>query len=386
MNVITVSREPYAGGGELARGLASQLGWDLLDRELVHQAAAIEQFPDAELEQLDEHAFTLAERLIFDPPYERYLHGLREATRQAAARGRVILVGRGMRHLLDCSADHLHVRLVAPFEWRAQRCSEITGAPLPEARSNCARRDKRRERFVHYFFGKDANSPSQFDVIFNTARVPIADAVQAVTGLVQREWPMSATTPTAKRLLTLTFPVGTLERDADAALAQRLGLRLANRTVLEHVARQLGLTLSQAEQIDEQPGWIFQRMFASNIHNRYFKALEQKVREEADAGDALPVNRGAAFLLRDRPAACHVQLTANHEQRLLGVMRDHWLREDVAEKYISHSDSQRRRFHEVHFHADWTNSLEYHLTINTGRLGASVHDLIEFVASKVSWQ
>lgn len=386
MNVITVSREPYAGGGELARGLASQLGWNLLDRELIHQAAAIEHLPDEDFEQLDEHVFSRAERLIFDPPYERYLHGLREAARQAAARGRVILVGRGMRHLLGDSADHLYVRLVAPFEWRAQRCSEMTGSPLPDARSHCARLDKRRECFLHYFFGKDGNHPSQFDVIFNTSRLAIADAVQAITSLVRRKWPASATTSAGKRLLTITFPVGTLERDADAALAQRLGLRLANRSVLEYLARQLGLTLSQAEQIDEQPGWIFQRMFASNIHNRYFKALEQKLHGEADAGDVLLVNRGAAFLLRDRPAACHVLLTANHEQRLLGVMRDHWLRDDAAEKYISHNDSQRRRFHEVYFHADWTSPLEYHMTVNTGRLGASVHDLIEFVASKVSWQ
>ena len=33
MNVITVSREYGAGGGEVARRLAEFLGWELLDRE-----------------------------------------------------------------------------------------------------------------------------------------------------------------------------------------------------------------------------------------------------------------------------------------------------------------------------------------------------------------
>src|SRR5438045_3155743 len=41
MNVITVSREYGAGGGEVARRLAEALGWELLDRELLHQAAAV---------------------------------------------------------------------------------------------------------------------------------------------------------------------------------------------------------------------------------------------------------------------------------------------------------------------------------------------------------
>src|SRR5437588_6096235 len=56
MSVITVSREYGAGGGEVARRLAEALGWELLDRELLHRAAAVEQVPDADLERLDEKA------------------------------------------------------------------------------------------------------------------------------------------------------------------------------------------------------------------------------------------------------------------------------------------------------------------------------------------
>ena len=52
MNVITISREYGAGGGETAQRLAEALNWRLLDRELLHQAAAIEHVPDAEIERL----------------------------------------------------------------------------------------------------------------------------------------------------------------------------------------------------------------------------------------------------------------------------------------------------------------------------------------------
>src|SRR6516164_965042 len=121
MNVITVSREYGAGGGEAARRLAEALGWELLDRELLHQAAAVEHVPDADLERLDEKAISLADRFRLHPPHQKYLHGLTEAARAAAARGNVVLVGRGTRQLLGEFPGAFHLRLVAPRDWRVSR-------------------------------------------------------------------------------------------------------------------------------------------------------------------------------------------------------------------------------------------------------------------------
>jgi len=67
MKIITITREYGAGGGEVARKLAETLGWELLDRELLHQAAAVEHVPDAELERLDEKALTMADRSSSKP-------------------------------------------------------------------------------------------------------------------------------------------------------------------------------------------------------------------------------------------------------------------------------------------------------------------------------
>jgi hypothetical protein len=99
MKVITVTREYGAGGGEIAGQLAARLGWQLLDRELLHQAAELEHVPDAELERLDEKAVSMADRFRLHPPHQKYLHGLTEAARQAAAPGQRG-VGRPRRQLL----------------------------------------------------------------------------------------------------------------------------------------------------------------------------------------------------------------------------------------------------------------------------------------------
>src|SRR5437764_12473148 len=125
MNVITVSREFGAGGGEVARHLDETLGWELLDRELLHQAAAAEHVPDAELDRLDEKAIGMADRFRLHPPHQQYIHGLTVAVRQAVARGQVVLVGRGARQLAGDAPAALHLRLVAPREWRVERMARL---------------------------------------------------------------------------------------------------------------------------------------------------------------------------------------------------------------------------------------------------------------------
>src|SRR5260370_1221669 len=153
MNVITVSREYGAGGYEVARRLAEALGWERLDRELLHRAAQVEHVPDADLERLDQKAGGLADRFRLHPPHQKYLHGLREAARQAAAKGNVVLVGRGTGQLIDDTPNVLHLRLVAPREWRARRMALREGWTFEHSLARCAEEDRTRDRFLRYFFG-----------------------------------------------------------------------------------------------------------------------------------------------------------------------------------------------------------------------------------------
>ena len=160
MKVITITREYGAGGGEVARKLADALGWEVLDRELLHQAAEVEHVPDAELERLDEKAVTMADRFRLHPPHQKYLHGLTQAARQAAERGNVVIVGRGARHLMGEMPDVFHVRLVAPRQWRAERMARLEGWSLDQARARCLEVDRTRELFTRYFFG-DGCAPTR---------------------------------------------------------------------------------------------------------------------------------------------------------------------------------------------------------------------------------
>lgn len=383
MKVITITREFGAGGGELGRRVAELLGWDVLDRELLHEAAKLEHVPDADLERLDEKSVDVADRFKLQPPHQKYIHGLTEAVRQAADRGNVILVGRGARHLLGDTLKAFHLRLVAPKPWRAQRMAKREGLSEEAALARCTEVDRTRDRFTRYFFGAAANQPAQYDLTINSSRIALEDVARVVADVVRGgDAPESEKPAAARRVLTLSRELGAGERGFAPTLADWLGLRVFDRELLEHEAVRLGVTEAELEKIDEQPAGIFQRFRPGSLYQRYFQALEQLIRELAQRGGVLLVGRGGSHFLRDDSRALHVHLVATMAERLRRVMEYHWLREGPARKLISQSDAQRQSFYESYFGADWSSPLEYHLTVNTGRLGPLAVELVAKAAER----
>lgn len=381
MSVITISREYGAGGHEVADRVADRLGWGVLDHEWLHRAAQLEHLPDAELEAIDEQAIGLADRFRLHPPHRRYLHGLAEVARQAAAQGNVILVGRGARQLIGELRDAFHLRLVAPVGWRARRMATREGWPPDQAEAQLLRVDRARERFTRYFFGPAAYRPCEYDLVVNTGRVPLDEVVDVVAALV-RDDPASDAGPTRARVLTLSRELGAGETGFAPTLADRLGLRCYDRALLEQEAARLGIVEAEAEKIDEGPARIFERFRPGGIHHRYFEILGQLMHELAARGEVLLVGRGGSCILGDHPRAFHVRLVAPMAVRVRRVMEYRWLAESPARELISETDERRRRFYQDYFATDWSDPLGYDITVNSGRLSAAAVDLVEAAAGR----
>ncbi len=184
------------------------------------------------------------------------------------------------------------------------------------------------------------------------------------------------------RVLTLSRQLGAGDSGFALTLGLRLSLRVFDRELLEYEAVRLGVSEAELEQVDEQPPGLWQRLRSGSLHHRYFEALGQLMKELAERGKVLLVGRGGSRFLRDHRGAFHVRLVAEMETRVRRVMEHRWLREEPARQLIAQSDSRRRRFHESYFGADWTNPLEYHLTVNSGRLGPLAVDLVAAAAAR----
>jgi len=382
MKAITITREYGAGGGEAAKRLAEALGWEVFDRELLHQAAQIEHMPDAELDRLDEKAVSMADRFRLHPPHQKYLHGLTEAARQAAERGNVVLVGRGARHLLGEMPDVFHLRLVAPRDWRVERMAKLESWSLDQARARCLEVDRTRELFTRYFFGEAAVQPAQYDLVVNSARVSLEEVSCMVAAIVRPGAAEAISSPAHERVLTLSRELGAGEKGFAAALAERLKMHVYDRELLEQEAVHLGVPEAEIEKIDERPAGIFQRFRPGSIYQRYIEAIEKIIRELAQRGEVILVGRGGNCFLRDDPRTFHVRLAAPMPIRLRRVMEYRWVRESVAKKLVTDSDSQRHSFYESYFGVDWASPLEYQITVNSGRLGPAALDLVSFAAER----
>jgi cytidylate kinase len=379
MNVITVSREYGAGGGEVARRLAERLGWELLDRELLTQAAAVERMVDADIEALDEQALTLVDRLRLHPPHERYMRGLKEAAQAAAARGNVVLVGRGTRFLVGETADQFRLRLVAPLTWRAERMARLAGWSHADALARCAKIDHSRERFMRYFFGESSTRPSAYDLVVNTGRVSLDDVVDFVAALLRGDSSAeNAGSSHGSRIVTVAREMAAGDSALIPTLAARLGLRLVDREQFTEEARLLGISESELRDLEGQPP----AKVRADAGQRHAEVRRQLVAELAERGDVLLVGHNGCGFLQDDPRAYHVRLIAPMTCRVKRVMEHHWLKEEAARKLVAESDAARQRSYQSAFGRDWSSPLEYHITVNAARLGTRMVDLVALAAER----
>ncbi|MBN1851209.1 MAG: cytidylate kinase-like family protein [Pirellulales bacterium] len=380
MRVLTISREYGAGGGELAWKLADSLGWELLGRELLHEAANIQHVPDAELERLDEQAVTMSDRFRMHPPHQQYLLGLTEAVQRAAEQGNVILVGRGAVHLLAGVEQCLHIRLVAPKAWRVARMVQREGWTTEQGLARCTETDRARVQFHRFFFGEGSDQPAQYDLVINASLMPMENIIKVIKEIVNSHSVSTHVNRVSKPVLTMSRELGAGDKGFAPPLAEQLGLEVIDREILEEQARRLDISMTDLEKIDEKPASLFQRFRPGSVHYRYIETLKQLMQEQAERGNVLIVGRGGFRFLKDISSAFHVRLVAAMPVRIRRVMEYHWVREGVARKLILNSDTQRRSFCQDYFGVDWTSPLEYHMTVNSGRLGSSAIDVVASAA------
>jgi cytidylate kinase len=188
--------------------------------------------------------------------------------------------------------------------------------------------------------------------------------------------------PGQQRVLTLSRELGAGDTGFAPTLGDRLGLRVYDRAFLEQEAARLGVTEAELERVDEQPAGIFQRWRPGSLYHRYFETLGQLMKELAACGNVLLVGRGGSGFLREFASGFHVRLVAPAETRVQRVMEHRWLREGPARQLIAQSDAQRSGFYQNSFGADWASPLEYHLTVNSGRLGPAAVDVVAAAAEQ----
>ncbi|MBZ5552585.1 MAG: cytidylate kinase-like family protein [Acidobacteriia bacterium] len=185
IRIVTIEREYGSGGGEIARRLATQLGWTLWDQLLTDEIARLANCPKAVVEVREERTDPLYYRLFksfmrgsyegsLNAPKlnlvdsESILRFTEQVVRHAAETGNSVIIGRGSQHFLRDRQDTLRVFLYAPREDKVRRLL-ARGKSQNEAEQLVDSIDRERADFIQKYFRAQWPNRAVYHAMINTA-------------------------------------------------------------------------------------------------------------------------------------------------------------------------------------------------------------------------
>lgn len=180
--LITISREVGCSGIAIAKGLAQRLNlrcpgknWKVLSKE-IFAASALELDLDPErvskiFKQVDRTAFDEMINAFHEKKYKsdrKVRKTVVEVIRAFAEEGYCIIVGRASNIIAADIKNALHVRVVAPMEFRIQSIMEKDKVNRHDAITFIEKVEKERYAYRHAVMGKGPDAPELFDITFNS--------------------------------------------------------------------------------------------------------------------------------------------------------------------------------------------------------------------------
>ena len=183
MSVITISRQLGSLGTTLGRQVATRLGYRLVHRELINQAAQLAGAPDMALAAIDELGLLGIEP---DEDQQRaYLDAIQTVIEKLAVQGNVIIVGRAGQAILQKEPSVLHLRVIAPLETRIQRIVKAHDIPLQAARAQIEDSDRFRARYLKRFYNIQWDDPGLYHLVINTGNISLETSAEVVCTAVR---------------------------------------------------------------------------------------------------------------------------------------------------------------------------------------------------------
>ncbi len=170
---VAISREAGARGGSIAKRLGKRLGWQVYTQDLLEfmcgnenaRAQLLADMPEESTAWAQQQLKRLREEKIVNPKVE--LGEMSRLILTLAARGRIILVGRGAGYLLPREST-LHVRIVAPLEDRISYMAQWLRLTHEEAALQVRERDEKRAEYLIKYFNRRAADLHDYDLILNS--------------------------------------------------------------------------------------------------------------------------------------------------------------------------------------------------------------------------
>jgi cytidylate kinase len=226
MPVITITGRTASGAREVGPLVASRLGIDFVDQQLMVQAAQRCGVSVGVVAERDERYASFLQRVagVINTILERsaasgadpmagpgsmeavlarsyadvalekeeidfsdqtYLETVSAIINELAASGSIVILGRGSQMILADRKDTLHVLCVAPKELRYNRYAEREDIGMEEAKRRADEIDRARDAFYKKFWKVDVQDPRLYDLTIDTSHFSLEQAAELIAAAVE---------------------------------------------------------------------------------------------------------------------------------------------------------------------------------------------------------
>lgn len=174
-------------------------------------------------------------------------------------------------------------------------------------------------------------------------------------------------------LISISREYGSAGHEIAEKIAEHLGLKLYDRSILDEIANQLDVKVELLEKFDEKPkNFILSRRVGNHTNSMEEILADIQfdfIREKADSGESFViVGRCAETVLQDYDGLISIFVTGEKHHKIERIMEKYHLDEKDAIAKIDRHDRKRRQYHNRHSDNKWGDSTAYDVCINSSSL------------------
>lgn len=191
----------------------------------------------------------------------------------------------------------------------------------------------------------------------------------------------------SKTIITISRQYGSNGREIGKRVAELLHIPFYDKELIELASKESGIQQEHFEEADEKVtgSLLYSLSMGMNpfsnrtqgftdisLSDRMFLVQSDIIRKVAQEGSCVIVGRCADYILRNKQPCLNVFIHANIEQKIATVSKRREVDEETARNMIIKINKKRRNYYSFYADDNWGKIEAYHLSLDSGVLGADL--------------
>lgn len=189
----------------------------------------------------------------------------------------------------------------------------------------------------------------------------------------------------ANKIYTIGREFGSGGKQVGEKLAERLGIKLYDKELLQQAAKDSGFCEEIFENHDEKPtnsflyslvmdtysvsGYSAAPFLDMPLNHKVFLAQFETIKKIAEQESCVIVGRCADYALAENPDCINVFIHADIDFRIRNICKKLDVTDNKARDIINKTDKQRASYYNYYTSKKWGDAKSYNLSLDAGKIG-----------------